>query len=107
MHLELQFHAETLRNGAAHAREQRRNVFSRSIIDVVDEVRMQRRDFRAALAPSLSPGRFDEAGRLVALRIAKARTRIGQRDRLRVLAAYQTPLHLLAHLVGLSALELQ
>ena len=61
-------------------------------VDVIDEVGVQRRDFRAALAPPLSAGRFDQAPGLVAGRVAKARAGVGQRDRLRLLAPHQPAL---------------
>src|SRR5579884_1648644 len=78
MHFQLQFHAEPFDDASANAREQRRNVLGRSAAKVIDEVGMQRRDFRAALPPSLSSGRFDEARSFVAGRIAKARACVRQ-----------------------------
>ena len=52
----------------ANAREQRRDVVGARAADVDDEVGVQRRDFRAALAPALGAGGFDQPGRLVARR---------------------------------------
>ena len=75
VHFELQFDPEAIVHGAAHAREQRCDVFGRRAADVVDEVGVQRRDFRAALAPSLSPGRFDQAARPCRLRGCGSRSR--------------------------------
>ena len=61
----------------------------------------------SSFAPSLSTGRFDQARRLVAGRIAEARAGVGKRDRLRLLAAHETRLHLRADVARARAGKLQ
>src|SRR5438270_12504122 len=59
MYFQLQLYAEFIRYRAPNACEKRSDVFSGRLADIVDEVGMQRRNFRPAFTPPLSACRFD------------------------------------------------
>src|SRR5579871_6092704 len=82
MHFELQCDVPAIQHGAPHARQQRCDVFRRRAAEIVDEVCVQRRHLSLAFAPSLRARSLDQARRFVVGWIAKARTRVRQRNRL-------------------------
>jgi len=87
VHFEVEVDAERVVDRVMNAAEQRADIESLRAIDVDDEVGVERGDFRPALAPALGPGGLNQAPRLVTGRIAEARARIRERDRLRGLVA--------------------
>src|SRR5579862_3365766 len=67
--LPLEVHPELLLHGVMRDADERQHVRRSRVIDVDDEVRMLRRDLRAAQAPALEPRGLDEASCLVARRV--------------------------------------
>src|SRR5580692_10348844 len=97
MHFQLQLDAAALENRTSDSCEQRRDVTCRRSANVVNKVCVQRRDFRAALPPSLSADGFDEYGGLSTIGVAKARSGVGKRNRLSRFAPHEARLHLAAY----------
>src|SRR5580658_694608 len=103
MHFQLQLDAAAIENCTSDSCEQRGDVACRRSPNVVNKVCVQRRDFRAALPPSLSAHGFDESRGLSTVGVAKARSGIGKRNRLSRFTPHEARLHLAANLARVRA----
>ena len=86
---ELQIDTELIVDRATHPGKEHGDVPRARAADIVNEVGVQGRHFRATHAPSLTTRRFDQTCRFVAVRIAKTGTCVRERDGLRALTAHQ------------------